>query len=108
MTDVAAQRTIVKSPPELWSEFSDPATLGRLLEPLFGQIRITRRAPEHALAWEGDNATGTIELAPSGWGTRVRMTATVPGTSAPRAAETSLEGVLNEVGSAQHRPFSRD
>jgi hypothetical protein len=107
MIELAAQRTLVKSPPELWSEFSDSQTLGRLLEPLFGQIQITRRAPEHALAWEGDNASGTIELEPSGWGTQVRLTATVPGMSSRESAETALREVLDQVGAAHHRPFSR-
>jgi hypothetical protein len=107
MTELSAQRTLVKSPPELWSEFNDPVTLERLLEPLFGQIQITRRAAEHTLVWEGDSASGTIELAPSGWGTRVRLTATMADTTATKTAEAALEGVLNDVGAAHHRPFSR-
>jgi hypothetical protein len=69
-----ASRTLVKSPPELWAELSDPASLGRHLGD-FGEIRITRLEPETAVAWEGDRASGTVRLEPSGWGTRVVLTA---------------------------------
>src|SRR3712207_8062279 len=69
-----AQRTLVKSPPELWAELSDPAALGRHLGE-FGEIRITRLEPEDTVAWEGDRARGTVRLEPSGWGTRVTLTA---------------------------------
>jgi hypothetical protein len=69
-----ASRTLVKSPPELWAELSDPASLSRHLGD-FGEIRITRLEPETAVAWEGDRACGTVRLEPSGWGTRVVLTA---------------------------------
>src|SRR5919198_6360986 len=69
-----AQRTLVKSPPELWAELSDAEALGRHLGE-FGEIRITRLTPESAVAWEGERARGTVELEPSGWGTRVKLTA---------------------------------
>ena len=45
--------TLVKSPPELWAELSDPETLARHLGE-FGEIRITRTEPETAVAWEGE------------------------------------------------------
>ena len=41
----------------------------------FGEIRITRLEPETAVAWEGERASGTVRLEPSGWGTRVTLTA---------------------------------
>lgn len=69
-----ARRTLVKSPPELWAELSDPDALARHLE-AFGEIKITRLEPESAVAWEGDGARGTVALAPSGWGTKVTVTA---------------------------------
>jgi hypothetical protein len=74
MVDRRAQRTLVKSPPELWAEVSDGEALGRHLEP-FGEIRITRLEPETTVAWEGDRACGTVELEAAGWGTRVTLTA---------------------------------
>jgi hypothetical protein len=75
MPDVTASRTLVKSAPELWTECSDPDSLGRHLDQ-FGDIRITRLEPETAVAWEGELASGTVQLEPSGWGTRVVLTAT--------------------------------
>lgn len=78
MDELHAQRRLVKSTPELWAEVSDEEALARHLEP-FGQIRITRRDPERTVAWEGDRASGTVELDPTGWGTRVTVTATPHG-----------------------------
>ncbi len=74
MIELTANRTLVKSHPELWAECSDAASLGRHLDH-FGDIRITRLEPETAVAWEGDCASGTVRLEPSGWGTRVVLTA---------------------------------
>jgi len=74
MQEPRAQRTLVKSPPELWSELSDIDSLARHLGE-FGEIRITRLDPETTVAWEGDRARGTVELEPSGWGTKVTITA---------------------------------
>jgi hypothetical protein len=75
MIEHEASRTLVKSPPELWAELSDEASLaGHLAEP-FGEIRITRREPETTVAWEGERASGTVRIEPSGWGTRVTLTA---------------------------------
>ena len=75
MKFATAQRRLVKSPPELWAEVSSEDSLGRRLAE-FGEIRITRVEPETTVAWEGDRASGTVELAPAGWGTKVILTAT--------------------------------
>ena len=69
-----AKRTLVKSPPELWAELSDIAALARHLGE-FGEIRITRTEPETVVEWEGDLASGSVRLEPSGWGTTVTLTA---------------------------------
>jgi hypothetical protein len=68
------QRTLVKSPPELWAELSDPAALARHLGEL-GEIRITRIEPEKTVEWEAADTTGKVLLKPSGWGTKVTLTA---------------------------------
>jgi hypothetical protein len=73
------QRTLVKSPPELWAELSDPATLARHLGEL-GEIRIVRTEPDRAVDWEaaaadGAQTSGRVEIEPSGWGTRVTLSA---------------------------------
>ena len=75
MEPVSAQRTLVKSPPELWSKLSDAAELTRHLEEDFGEIRITRLEAERTVVWEGAAARGTVELEASGWGTKVTLTA---------------------------------
>jgi hypothetical protein len=73
------QRTLVKSPPELWAELSDPTTLARHLGEL-GEIRIVATDPERAVDWEaaaadGAEVSGRVEIEPSGWGTRVTLSA---------------------------------
>src|SRR3954447_26011040 len=85
----SAQRTLVKSPPELRSEGSDAAALARRLE-RFGELRITRLEAEDTVAWEGDRARGTVVLEPSGWGTKVTLTAEEP-ESAPEAVSIEAE-----------------
>jgi hypothetical protein len=94
MQEPRAQRTLVKSPPELWAEVSDVEALARHLGE-FGEIRITRLDPETTVAWEGDRACGTVALEPAGWGTKVTITAKLaeepapePGAVAPEAEPT--------------------
>ena len=91
MTQHEASRTLVKSPPELWAECSDAASLARHLGQ-FGEIRITRLEPETAVAWEGERASGTVRLEPSGWGTRVTLTAGIAATPAARAGHRPRAG----------------
>jgi hypothetical protein len=145
MGDVTAQRTLVKSVPELWAELSESALLDRMLREPFGEIRITRLTPESNIDWESELAAGSVELHPSGFGTRVRLTAQfavgapAPAPAPPRrqgllaqllarlrppappapapaepaptldsaAAEVALTSVLDQIGAARHRPFSR-
>jgi hypothetical protein len=85
MPEPRAQRTLVKSPPELWAELSDLEALARHLGE-FGEIRITRLEPETTVAWEGDRARGTVELEPAGWGTKVTITAELAAAEAPTVA----------------------
>jgi hypothetical protein len=93
VSECQVQRTLVKSPPELWETLSDPASLARHLGE-FGEIRITRLEPETTVEWEAERASGTVHIAPSGWGTKVTLTAT-PATGAepvpdPTASATTL------------------
>ena len=74
MASLTAQRTLVKSPPELWTELSEIDRLARHLE-AFGDITITKLEPEHTVAWEGEHACGTVSLEPAGWGTKVTFEA---------------------------------
>jgi hypothetical protein len=146
MGAVQTQRTLVKSVPELWAELSESALLGRMLGGPFGEITITRRTPESSIEWESECAAGAIELEPSPFGTRVRLTAQIapppaiePVAEPPRGgffarlwahlrpsepsaedlappaptpidagvAQEALTAVLDEIGTARHRPFSR-
>jgi hypothetical protein len=75
MISSEVQRTLVKSPPELWAEISDPESLARHLGE-FGEIRITHVKPEQKVEWEADTASGTVVIKPSGWGTKVKLTVT--------------------------------
>ncbi len=85
MHDLTAKRTLVKSPPELWSEVSEVERLAKHLG-AFGEIRITKLEPEHTVAWEGEGASGTVSIEPSGWGTKVTLTAQVEQATAETAA----------------------
>jgi hypothetical protein len=75
MPSTEVQRTLVKSPPELWAELSDPASLTRHLGEL-GEIQLTRVEPESAVEWEAENVKGSVQLKASGWGTKVTFSLT--------------------------------
>jgi hypothetical protein len=84
MISSEVQRTLVKSPPELWAELSDPAALARHLAEL-GEIRIVEAKPEQSVQWEAKDAKGRAELQPSGWGTKVTLAITREMPESPRA-----------------------
>jgi hypothetical protein len=95
MPDLTAKRTLVKSPPELWEELSELDRLAKHLD-AFGEIRITKLEPEHTVAWEGEHASGTVSIEPSGWGTKVTLTAELPEQEAPPEPEPEPEPVAEE------------
>jgi hypothetical protein len=66
----------------------------------FGEIRITRLEPETAVAWEGENASGTVRLEPSGWGTRVILTARQLPSDPPNDPPTSEAAPIGEPAPA--------
>ena len=152
MGAVQTQRTLVKSVPEVWAELSEDGVLGRMFRGRFGEIHLTHLTPESSIAWEGELAAGLVELEPSVFGTRVRLSALIAEpppvpppaatvTAAPRIgllarlfrrrppprpqtppplvqapppqidpqqARDALTAILDEIGAARHRPFSRD
>jgi hypothetical protein len=101
-----ATRTLVKSPPELWAELSDVAALTRHLGE-FGEIRITRTEPESVVEWEGDRASGSVRLEPSGWGTRVTLTVD-PGTAAASADVAPAAEITASSDAAEAGPGADD
>src|SRR5215218_9233208 len=131
MPDLTAKRTLVKSPPELWEELSEVEGLAKHLG-AFGEIKITKLEPEHTVAWEGEHACGTVSIEPSGWGTKVTLHAELPQSEEPGpepepelefepeaepepepadasldpdSARLVLDGALDALGAAHHRPF---
>lgn len=102
MASAQVQRTLVKSPPELWAELSDPAALARHLGDL-GEIRITRIEPEQKVEWQADATSGAVMIKPTGWGTRVTLTATLQAdeVAEPAIASASAIVVSSDAPSAQ-------
>ena len=97
------QRTLVKSPPELWSELSNPEVLARHLSGL-GEIRITSVEPETKVEWESEDASGVVQLKQSGWGTKVTLSVT---RAAPVVEEPSSESeAIAETGASEPEPVS--
>lgn len=94
MISSEVQRTLVKSPPELWAELSDPAALARHLGEL-GEIHITRIEPEKLVEWEAPDTTGKATLAQSGWGTKVTLTVTRE-TTEPEPPVESEPAIVDE------------
>ena len=103
MTELQASRTLVKSPPELWAECSDAASLARHLG-RFGEIRITRLEPETAVAWEGERARGTVRIEPAGWGTKVILTAVEMDGGAPAEEPEPVEEPVAVVSEPPEAP----
>ena len=104
MTDHEASRTLVKSPPELWAECSDAASLARHLGE-FGEIKITRLEPETQVEWEAELACGTVRIEPSAWGTRVTLTAQLQPPPASAGPEAGVEvAPVPEPGRAAPEP----
>ena len=112
--EAKTKRTLVKSAPELWELADDLTRMECWMGGLLGsarpvRIEITDREPERVLAWRSADADAhariAIELAESGFGTAVRITAQH---SRPDPAEAiaALEGLLDELGSPERRPFS--
>jgi hypothetical protein len=101
---IELERTMVKSPPELWDELASEPGLSRWL----GDVRVSSAEPPTRLEWDGRGARGVIELEASGWGTKVRAQAqTSAGGFWERlraredgSLEQGLEALLDDLGSS--------
>jgi len=120
MASVEVSRTLVKSPPELWEELQ-----GERLGEALGGAEVRPDEPERVLSWSTDDASGRAVLEPSSWGTKVTLTAEVeeqvaklglwermrgmtpPPPKAPRI-ERALESLLDDLGQAHRKPFTRE
>ncbi len=134
MRTVEVSRTLVKSPPELWSELS-----GERLSEAVGGASLKVTEEERRIEWEGEGARGAAVLEPAGWGTKLTLTAEVQSevealepevarmgiwarlrrprppepetapeperTVDPEELEETLAQLLDDLGSAHKRPF---
>jgi hypothetical protein len=106
----SASRTLVKSPPELWELLDQPERMQGLMSALIGQatdVNVYERKPESLLCWEarqgGDQAWIEVELAESGWGTKVSVSAENGGKGTK--LEGWLDAVMDELSTPEKRPF---
>jgi riboflavin biosynthesis pyrimidine reductase len=107
-----ANRTLVKSPPELWELADDPELQARWCAALLGTrepvpVAVTARATEERIAWRstapGPATTVELTFAEKGFGTKVAISVA----SEREPDEETLEALLDELGSPQRRPFAR-
>jgi uncharacterized protein YndB with AHSA1/START domain len=112
MTEI--KRTLVKSPPELWELIDDDALIARWTDELTTdastlEVEVCSREAGRRLYWRGKADAVSIaielEIAERGWGTCVSIRTAGPGERAD--AESVVERLLDELGSASRRPFSR-
>ena len=120
MATYEVSRTLVKSPPELWSEL-----YGDRLAETLGQVAVRATTPERELEWWTDGASGTARLEPASWGTKVTLTAEVeeqvadlglwermrgmrPPPPRHEAIEQRLEELLDGLGTAHRKPLVRE
>jgi hypothetical protein len=93
------------------------------LEAALGAVSVKKTDPERELTFTGDGVHGKAVLEPAGWGTKVTLTAETeervakagfwgrlrPPEAEPQhnELEEKLSEVLDSLGSAHKRPFSR-
>jgi hypothetical protein len=104
------EKTLVKSPPELWELVDDRDLMRRWSAALTGgagDVSVLEREPGERLAWVavGTDARVELVLSEKGWGTSVSIH--IAGGGVADDAVTALDGLVDELGSPQRRPFSR-
>jgi uncharacterized protein YndB with AHSA1/START domain len=104
------EKTLVKSPPELWELVDDRELMRRwsaALTGTTGEVNVLEREPGERLTWEAAGADVRIELvlAEKGWGTSVSIR--IAGDGVGEGGASTLDGLVDELGSPQRRPFSR-
>jgi hypothetical protein len=103
---IELERTLVKSPPELWDEIASQDALAQWLP----DVRVSALDPPTRIEWNADGARGVIELEASGWGTRIRAQAVISaaggfwerfkGQREDRNLERELEALLDGLSSS--------
>ena len=109
-----ANRTLLKSAPELWKLADEECRMQAWMAALVGPaeaigVEVTEREPERFLAWRAANGERpgriALELAEKGFGTSVAITAQHEGSESK--ATDALENLLDELGSPERQPFAR-
>jgi uncharacterized protein YndB with AHSA1/START domain len=101
---IELERTLVKSPPEVWEELASDPGLSRWLD----DVQVRHADAPNRIEWAARGAKGMIELEPSGWGTKVRAQAH---TAAPgfwdrfrvvdsAEVERRLESLMDHLGAS--------
>jgi hypothetical protein len=105
-----AERTLVKSQPELWQLLEDEDRILAWMASLLKgtpTVEVIAHEPEHRLAWAGavaeEAARIEIELAEKGWGTNVSIKAKAP--SGSTKLDDWLDALLDELAEPEKRPF---
>jgi hypothetical protein len=102
-----AERTLVKSPPEVWQLIDDEARVGVWLEELGGiaeEVEAIEREDEEIVVWRaGDMIELGFRIAKKGWGTHVSID-----TRGGEDEAAILEDILDELSDTEKRPFSRE
>ena len=68
-----------------------------------GEIRIVRTEPERVVEWAAAHTTGVVSIKPSGWGTRVTLSATRERTAEPDSAGAALQEPVAEADASAER-----
>ena len=109
----------MKSPPELWEELQTDRLPGAI-----EGASVRPKEDQRSLEWEAEGARGTAVLEPAGWGTKLTLTAKVEDQVAESGLWARLRGVpppeprhpdmertlvslLDDLGSAHRKPFTR-
>lgn len=104
-----AEKTLVKSLPELWELVNQPERMQGLISALIGraaEVKVTASEPEVRLAWEAaavaEQASIEIQMEEKGWGTRVKVEVS---RDEEAGLEDWLEALMEEFSAHDRRPF---
>lgn len=104
-----AEKTLVKSLPELWELVNQPERMQGLISALLGhaaEVKVTASEPEVRLAWEAaasqEQASIEIEMEEQGWGTHVKVEVRRDDES---GLEDWLDALMEEFSAHDRRPF---
>jgi hypothetical protein len=101
------ERTLIKSPPEVWELVDDAERAQSWVSGLAGiesEIEAVERRDGELIVWRNHDASVELEIALSekGWGTNVSVRAR------PEGTQDELEHVLDQLAATEVQPFSRE